>query len=67
MPEGFGSKCCKNFEGFTNSASAPRTTLHKTHYGFIVFFPTMKVKPNFKYSSKYLRFLSMATIEMKVS
>jgi len=26
-------------------------------------FPTMEVKPNLKYSSKYLRFLSMATIE----
>jgi len=32
MLEGFGSKCCKNFEGFTNPASVPRTTLHKTHY-----------------------------------
>jgi len=48
-----------NFQGFTNSASVHRTTLHKTHYGFTVFFPTMEVKPNLKYSSKYLRFLSM--------
>jgi len=56
-----------NFEGFTNPASAQRTTLHKTHYGFTVFFPPMEVKPNFKYSSKYLRFLSMATIAMEVS
>jgi len=37
MLEGFGSKCCKNFESFTNPASAPRTTLHKTRYGFTVF------------------------------
>jgi len=66
MLEGFGSKCCINFEGFTNPASAQRTTLHKTHYGFTLFFPTMEVKPNFKCFSKYLRFLSMATIEMKV-
>jgi len=29
-----------NFEGFTNSVSAPRTTLHKTHYGFTMLFPT---------------------------
>jgi len=61
------SKWCKNFEGFTNPASATRTTLHKPQYGFTVFFPTMEVKPNFKYYSKYLRFLSMTTIEMKVS
>jgi len=54
------------FEGFTNSASAQRTTLHKTHYGFTVLFPTVKVKPNSKYSSWYLRFLSMVKIEMKV-
>jgi len=67
MLEGSGSKCCMNFEGFTNSASAQRTMLHKIHYGFTVFFPTMEVKPNLKNSSKYLRFLSMATIEMKVS
>jgi len=66
MLEDFGSKCCMNFEGFTNPASAQRKTLHKTRYGFTVFFLTMKVKPNFKYSSKYLRFLSMATIETKV-
>jgi len=32
------SKCCKNFEDFTNPASAPRTKLHKTHHGFTVFF-----------------------------
>jgi len=40
MLEGFGSKWCRpmNFEGFTNPASAPRTTLHKAHYGFTVFF-----------------------------
>ena len=67
MLEGFGSNCCIHFEGFTNPASAPKKTLHKTHCGFTVFFPTLEVKPNLKYSSKYLRFLSMATIEMEVS
>jgi len=39
-----------NFEGFTNSASAPRTTLHKTRNGFTVLFPTIEVKPNSKYT-----------------
>jgi len=58
MLEGFGSKCCLNFQGFTNSVS-----VQKAHCVFTVFFPTMEVKPNLK----YLRFLSMATIEMKVS
>jgi len=67
MLEGIGSKCCKNFESFTKPASAPRIALLKTHYGFTVFFRTMEIKPNSKYSSKNLRFLSMATIEMKVS
>jgi len=50
MMEGFGSKCCMNFQGFTNSPSAQRTTLHTKHCGFAVFFPTMEVKPNLKYS-----------------
>jgi len=67
MFEGFGSNCYMNFEGFTNPVSAQRTTLHKTHCGFTVFFSTSEVKPNCKYSSKYLRFLSMATIEMELS
>jgi len=33
----------------------------------LCFFPAMEVKPNLKYSSKYLRFLYMATIEIKLS
>jgi len=37
-----------NFEDSTNPASAQRTTLHKTHYGFTVFFPTTDAKLNFK-------------------
>ena len=45
MLEGFDSKCFMNFEGFTNPASEPRTTLHKTHCGFTVLFLTMEVKP----------------------
>jgi len=48
MLEGFGSKCCMNFEGFTNPASAQITTSHKMQCGFTLFFPTMEVKPNFK-------------------
>jgi len=51
--EGFGSKCCRNFEGST--------------YSFTVLFWTIDVKVNFKYSSKYLRFMSMVGIDMKVS
>jgi len=27
-----------NIDGFTNPASAQKTTLHKTHYGFTGFF-----------------------------
>jgi len=56
MLEGFGSKCCKNFEGFTNSASVPRTTLHKTHYGFIVFFFNYGGKTKFQILFKILAF-----------
>jgi len=37
MLEGFGSKFCMNFEGFTNPASAPKTTLHKPHCLHCVF------------------------------
>jgi len=58
MLEGFGSKCCMSFQGFTNSAS-----VQKAHCGFTVFFPNMEVKTNLT----YLCFLSMATIEIKVS
>jgi len=39
----------------------------QTHYGFSVLFPSVEVKSESKYSSKYLRFLSMVRIEMKVS
>ena len=56
MLEGFASKCCKNFEGFTNPASAPRTTLHKTHYGFTVFFTNYGVKSKFQILIKILAF-----------
>jgi len=56
-----------NFKSSTILPSALRTTLHKTHYGFTVLFPTMEVKSDFKHSSKYLLFLSIARTEMKVS
>jgi len=44
MLEGFGSKYCLNFEGFTNSSAAPRITLHKTRYDFNLLFLTTEVK-----------------------
>jgi len=44
MLEGFGSKWCMNFEGFTNPASAPRTTYHKTYMASLYFFQLWKKK-----------------------
>jgi len=57
MLEGFSSKCCMNFQGFTNSASTQRTTLHKTHYGFTVFFIRYGGKTKFKILFEILAFL----------
>jgi len=65
MLEGFGSKCCMNFEGFP-SISKENNVAQNTLWLHCVF-PTMEVKPNLKYSSKYLRFLSTATVEMEIS
>jgi len=42
-------------------------TKHTMASLFTVLFPAMEVKPNFKNSSKYLRFLFMVKIEIKVS
>jgi len=66
MLEGFGSNCCMDFEGFTNQHQHREEHCAK-HTVASLFFPTMEVKPNLKHSSKYLCFLSMATIEMEVS
>jgi len=46
----------KNFEVFTNPASATRTTLHKTHYGFTVFFSNYGGKSKFQILFKILAF-----------
>ena len=56
MLEGFGSNCCMNSEGFTNPASAPKKTLHKTHCGFTVF-PNYGGETKFKILFKILAFL----------
>jgi len=57
MLESFGSKCCMNFQGYTNSASAQRAMLHKTHYGLTVFYSNCGGKTKFKILFKILAFL----------
>jgi len=54
-----------NFDDFTNSASAQRTKLHTLRLHCV--FPNMQLKPESKFFSKYLHFLTLVRIEMKVS
>ena len=57
MLEGVGSKCCMNFEGFTNTPSVPRTTLGQNTLWLHCAFSNYRCETKFQILFEILAFL----------